>query len=234
MNHREAIEKMAAEQYLLDELAPEAREAFEEHVFDCPECALDLRAGAIFVHEAKSQLPTIAASSPDSARAVKSGKRTGFWHALWRPVIVAPVFAGLMLVILFQNSITIPALRTATSEPRLVPLAPIHPATRGASHLTISADRAHGVALPVDLPVESGPDLAVSYSFELGDPQGKAVWSTSIPAPAQDSAASQRFSLVIPGSTLRNGTYTLTVTNVDARGQRTPAEQYEFDIVMTQ
>jgi len=44
MDHSEAVREMAAERYLLDELEPEAREAFEEHVFDCPECALDLRA----------------------------------------------------------------------------------------------------------------------------------------------------------------------------------------------
>ena len=53
MNHSEAVEQMTSERYLLNELAPDARDAFEEHVFDCPECALNLRAGALFVHEAK-------------------------------------------------------------------------------------------------------------------------------------------------------------------------------------
>ena len=39
MNHTEAVEQMAAEGYLLNELTPDARDAFEEHVFDCAECA---------------------------------------------------------------------------------------------------------------------------------------------------------------------------------------------------
>ncbi len=57
MEHNEAVQQMAVERYLLDELTPELREAFEEHVFDCQECTLDLRAGVAFVEEAKVQLP---------------------------------------------------------------------------------------------------------------------------------------------------------------------------------
>jgi anti-sigma factor RsiW len=233
MNHSEAIEKMVAERYLLDELPPEAREEFEEHVFDCPECAIDLRAGAVFVHETKAQLPAIATGLPAPSRAVKQSPKPGFWHSLWRPAFAAPAFAALLLVVVFQNVVTFPALRTAATAPHLVPLAPIHSATRGGSHLTITADRAHGIALPVELPVETGLAPSVSYSFELRDPRGTLTWSATIPAPAQDSAADQPLSLVIPGSILRSGTYSLTVTNVDAHGERTPAEQYSFDIVIT-
>jgi hypothetical protein len=232
MNHSEAIEKMAAERYLLDELAPEAREAFEEHVFDCTECALDLRAGAVFVHEAKAQLPAIAAGSPNPARAVKHTPKLRFWQSLWRPAFAAPTFAALLLIVVFQNAVTFPALRTAASKPRLVPLTPLHSATRGGSRLTVTADRTYGVALPVDLPVQIGPVPAASYSFVLRDPQGTLAWSATIPA-STDSAASQQLSLVIPGSMLRNGNYSLTVTSVDAHGGRTPAELYDFDIVMT-
>jgi len=43
MDHSEAVEKQAPERYLLNEMAIEDREAFEEHFFDCPECAADLR-----------------------------------------------------------------------------------------------------------------------------------------------------------------------------------------------
>ena len=49
MDHGEALQMMAAERYLLDELTPEERDAFELHMFGCHECALDLRAGAAFM-----------------------------------------------------------------------------------------------------------------------------------------------------------------------------------------
>jgi len=43
MNHDEAVEQMAVERYLLGALDPGAQEEFEEHMFGCPECALDSR-----------------------------------------------------------------------------------------------------------------------------------------------------------------------------------------------
>jgi Putative zinc-finger len=233
MNHSEATEQMAAERYLLDELTPEARDAFEDHVFDCPECALDLRAGAVFVTEAKAQLPSLAAMSPAKEKPAKSAGKPSFWAALWRPAFAAPAFAALLMVVLYQNFVTMPALHDSATQPHLVPLAPLHGATRGASHLSLTADRVHGVGLPVDLSTEPGAPPAASYAFELRDPQGKTAWSGTIPAPAQGAADDQPYSLVIPGKTLQNGAYSLTVTSVSAQGERTPVEQYTFDIVVS-
>ena len=46
MEHAEATESMAAERYLLGEMTPEDRDAFEEHFFGCPECAAAVREAA--------------------------------------------------------------------------------------------------------------------------------------------------------------------------------------------
>ena len=35
MDHSEAVQLMATERYLLGELSPDQREAFEEHFFEC-------------------------------------------------------------------------------------------------------------------------------------------------------------------------------------------------------
>ena len=241
MNHTEALEQMAAERYLLNELSTDARDAFEEHFFDCPDCALDLRAGAAFVREAKVQLPAMKTSSPAPATPAREKAHTGLWAALWafasRPAFAAPAFATLLVAVVYQNAVTFPALRTAASQPRLVPLAPLRPAARGASRLTLSANREHGVVLPINLPSASefapGAAPAASYSFDLRDPQGKLAWSGTISAPAQATGDDQPFSLVIPGAMLLNGSYSLTVTAVSAQGERTPVEQYFFDIVLT-
>jgi len=42
MTHDEAKQSMAAEAYILDELNPAERNAFEEHFFDCTDCTADV------------------------------------------------------------------------------------------------------------------------------------------------------------------------------------------------
>lgn len=44
MDHTAVVRQKMTERYLLDELDAEVRDEFEEHFFDCPECALDIRA----------------------------------------------------------------------------------------------------------------------------------------------------------------------------------------------
>ena len=232
MNHSEAVEQMVSERYLLNELTPDARDAFEEHVFDCPECALDLRAGALFVQEAKIQLPELEGSQAKSGRAKAIGKRN-FWVSVWRPAFAVPAFAALLFVVGYQNLVTLPALRQSANEPRLAPAVPLRSATRGATPHTFTADRTHGVALPVDLVIEPEMAPAASYSFDLRDPHGKLVWTGSLPATAQGADSDRSFSLTIPGAMLQSGPYSLMVTSVTAQGGRTPIEQYNFDIVMT-
>jgi anti-sigma factor RsiW len=61
MTHAEAIQDMATEKCLLGELDNERREAFEEHFFECPECAMAVRAAAVFLEEAKEHLPGLCA-----------------------------------------------------------------------------------------------------------------------------------------------------------------------------
>lgn len=233
MNHTEAVKQMVVEQYLLDELTPDAREAFEEHLFDCPDCALDLRAGAAFVDEAKAELPGIAVNTEAPAKVGKFNSKPDFRLSWWKPAFVAPVFAAMLLVLVFQNVVTFPALREAANQPRIVPVAPLHGATRGGNHLTLIANRTHGVALPIDLYIESGMAPAASYSFDLRDPQGKLAWTGTMPAAVQESDSGQRLSIVIPGSMLRNGSYSLSVTSVASNGERTTIQQYIFDIVVS-
>lgn len=231
MNHTEAVEQLVVERYLLDELADDAREAFEEHLFDCQECAHDLRAGSLFVDEAKIQLPGMPDISPAEAKTQRA--KPSFWTLLLRPALVAPAFATLLAVVVFQNAVTFPALRDAATQPRLVPLIHLRPATRGASHLTVIADRAHGSALQVDLPDDQGSPASASYSIALLNAEGKSIWTTTIPVSPSASDQNRQLSLFIPGAGLKNGTYTLNVTGVDAQGQHGSAEAYVFDIVVT-
>ncbi len=230
MNHIQAVEQLAVERYLLDELTPDTREAFEEHAFDCAECALDLRAGTFFVDQAKLQLPSISDRPVVESRSSKS--KVNGWFAWLRPAFVVPAFAALLGVVVFQNAVTFPALRQSANQPRLVPFSHLRPQTRGA-RLTVTVNREHGAALQADLPVESAENAPAAYSIELHDAQGKLVWSSTMPANTPASDGEQQLSLYLPGAKLANGTYTLNVATLDAQGKPTPLEQYLFDIVVS-
>jgi hypothetical protein len=233
MEHSQAVEQMAAERYLLNELTPEAREAFEEHVFDCPDCALDLRAAAAFVDEAKVQLPALIASAKPSAGAVKPRAKRDQWFSWLRPAFAAPAFAALLAVVSYQNLVTVPALRSEVDQPRLFAWTPLHGATRGGARTSITADRQHGVDLPIDLTPLPGSPAYGAYAFDLVDSQGKTVWTGSIAAPAAGEGAAQRISLSIPAAILRNGAYTVAVSGVGKQGERTSVDKYTFDLSFT-
>ena len=62
MNHQDATQSMAVEKYVLNELTPELRAEFEEHYFECAECAMDLRATTAFLDAAKAEFKAASAT----------------------------------------------------------------------------------------------------------------------------------------------------------------------------
>ncbi len=236
MNHSEAVETMAVEKYLLGELGPDARDTFEEHLFDCPECAMEVRAGDAFVREAKAQLPglvsdPVASSAWDKA-ARKPAKERRDWFGWLRPAVLAPVCAVLLAAAAYQNLVMIPHLRQAADTPRLVPVEPLRGATRGSGRQKLTARRGQGLAVPIDLLPADMPDGQAypSYAFALIDPAGKTAWTATVAAPGSDGGQQ---ALMIPGRMLREGTYTVTVAGVEASGQQEPVERYVFDLALT-
>jgi hypothetical protein len=230
MDHSEAVQQMAAEKYLLNELPPDLRDAFEEHMFDCQECAFDIRAGDAFVNEAKIQLPRLPVSSPEPAARKQNASRSGFswWRPLFAsPLVAGPVFASLLIVIGYQNLVTYPALRTASNEPRLLPSVALHAGTRGGAHTVVEADHKQGVVILVDVPEQAA---YASYAFDLYDPQGKLAWTHDLSSARGSGTGDGMLSLVIPGAGLRQGAYTLAVSGVSSTGQHTEVERNTFDI----
>jgi anti-sigma factor RsiW len=225
MDHSEAVRQMAVEQYLLDELTPEERDAFEEHAFDCRECTLDLRAGAAFVDEAKGQLPALTSSPRPLAAKARPQPERRRWFSWWSPAFSMPAFAFLLLIVGYQNLATIPALRSAAAQPELLPWASVHVGTRGAAPVTVVADRQHGVVLLVDLPQQSN---YVSYAFELYDAQGKRVWKSAVATPGE--SANGTLSLLIPGQGLQPGAYTLAILGLLPSGETTELGRRGFQV----
>lgn len=228
MDHNEATQHMAAERYLLDELTPDEREAFEQHVFDCPECAFDLRAGSAFITEAKSQLPELVSqSSATPAKPNPSASRKTRWSVWLQPAFAVPAFAVLLALIAYQNISLIPGLKRAAIEPRIVHSTAIHIGTRGSAHTAITADRTQGLALSIELPQTSGYS---SYVFELYDSNGKLMWTHTVTESASDSVDDSIVSIVIPGAGLLENSYTLAVSGVTPQNTRVEIDRRVLDV----
>ena len=77
MDHTAVVREKMTEKYMLQELEPEVRDEFEEHYFDCQECALDISAGAQFVAHAKTVMAEgLRGFAPHSPRP--------HWRSCWR------------------------------------------------------------------------------------------------------------------------------------------------------
>jgi len=64
MDHDDAVRCQAAERYVAGELPPDETDAFEEHFFDCQECAEEVRWEQIFLANARAVARELAASPP--------------------------------------------------------------------------------------------------------------------------------------------------------------------------
>jgi hypothetical protein len=231
MDHGEALEMMAAERYLLDELTPDERDAFELHMFGCQECALDLRAGAAFISEAKTQLkelhPQVSPPTPAKPAPAQTEPKKEIWSFLWQPAFAVPVFAVMLAVIAYQNFSAIPSLRRVASEPRVLYSNPIHIGTRGSSHTPIQADRKEGLAISLDLPQSSSYS---SFVFELDDPAGKKVWTQTIAGSNREAQDASVVSLIIPGSGLQQASYTLSIWATTPENNRVEIDRRILDV----
>src|SRR5271163_2963223 len=117
MNHTEAVSRGAAERYLLGQLSASESDEFEQHFFDCLECARELRAGAMFEENAKAVfLEERAAAERIPAEAgkpveAKPSAWAWFWQRPWG--VAAPALAAVALAIAtgYQATVVIPGLR---------------------------------------------------------------------------------------------------------------------------
>src|SRR5215470_8921875 len=110
MDHSEAVRLKATERYLLNELDPEQLDQFEEHLFDCPDCALDVRAGAMLVEQSKNVLSETAESATLAARRASSSN----WLTWLRPAFALPALILLLMIVGYQNFVSIPAIKEAS------------------------------------------------------------------------------------------------------------------------
>jgi anti-sigma factor RsiW len=220
MDHNQAVREKATERYLLNELDPGVRDQFEEHLFDCQDCALDLRTAAMFVEQSK----VVLAEKPEAAgaRVPAVVPASSGWFAWMRPVFAAPVFALLLVVIGYQG-VTNARLRHAAGSPQLLASAVVNVGTRSAGVTQVQAHPGEGFQLSVNVP----PDHYSSYKFDLYSAQGGLEWSRTIPASGSDM-----LSLYVPaydaGSDHVPGA--LAVHGITAGGESVDLGRYRIEL----
>jgi hypothetical protein len=206
MDHAHAIRSGAAERYLLEELDDIERSEYEEHFFDCQECAEDVRSGAAFAANAKAVLPSLTRERvvhPENGRARGTGWLALFWPA---PVGMAAALALALGLSIYQAAVVAPGLRRQVAEAEGIQPAAMHflsLSRSGSSAVRLGKDtRALGLTLST-----GATGTFAYYRCELQDRDGQVVKSVTLPAPAKGN----ELYLVIPSSSLPPGPYVLVL-----------------------
>ncbi len=215
MTHQQVLDTMAAERYLLEEMTEVEKHEFEDHFFDCSECAEEVRRGELIreeVRRAKSQPRRNAGLSLVATR-----------RPVWqRPSVIVPwaVAATLALTTGYQSLVTVPALRQASSPQSLSPVM-LREATRGAVPVVTVSQEQRFVTLGIDVMTSSVKEVR----YDLLDQDGGRILSGRAALPPSGAP----LLLLIPADELGSqGRYTLVVR--DPGSSDATLGEYGFDV----
>jgi hypothetical protein len=201
MEHTLAYQTNTIDKYLMRELSDEERLAFEEHLFDCPECAAKVTED----YEMIADLKAVLKEPPPNVQAqpVKSKVRWRDWFQL--PTLV-PAFAALALAIVigYQNLVSIPGML----QPQVLDTTPMVATTRGHSQIALLKP---GVALlPLSFEVFS-PTVYPAYVCEFRAEASSAVTFVDC---GKRATAEFTLSLLLPAAKFTPGGYTMILRPV--------------------
>jgi len=203
MEHNEAIELKAAERYVLRELPEELRDAYEEHFFDCAECAAQIKTATIFAATSRD----VFAEQADRPAPDVNKEYGSIWSRWLRPLVTLPLFAALALALVvgYQNFVTIPQLKSvpAASVQVLNSFSLVAANSRGAA-LRIAVRRGESFALTFDITPGKG---FADYLCQLRDTSGRVLRQVSVTA----EQANKSVELFIPAGMMLPGTYSIVI-----------------------
>ena len=199
MDHDLAVRSQACEKYVLGELSPDLRDAYEEHYFSCAECATQLRMAAELVGAGQQ----IFAQTPAVAADASIIQGSGGWLRWLRPAIAIPVLATLLLVVGYQNLVMIPQLKESPA-PRVLPMFSLISATsRGETVPAFTTQPNQPLGLSVDVPADAAYS---TYGMSLLDPSGRTT-----PLRSLSYAEAQKTQVVIVNPEKNSGKYRLII-----------------------
>jgi hypothetical protein len=223
MNHKEAIDLQAAAKYVLGELSPAKRDEYEDHYIDCPECAKDVHAAAAFADTTREVF-----WQEERAGAEKTRDRArGGWFAWLKPVVAVPAFAVLLLVVAYQNTVTIPRAKQEATEGAAqlfttsfsLQMANV----RGGEEVKVRVHPNESFSLKFDFtPSQS----FASYVCELQDASGRSLLRESLPG----TSANKEAELAVRGGVVKPGKYNLVFTGAQGEGSGAEVLRLSFSV----
>jgi len=176
MEHTDAVKLQAVEKYILGELPPTLRDEFEAHFFDCAECSQNLRAGMAFVAGSRQYF------GEPTAREVVLTEKPRDWFAWLKPLVVIPALAALLLVIGYQNLVSIPRLQQTAGSGAMGPwFSLVASDVRGPAGQKLEVPPKHRFMLFI--PITAKPHDATSrFLMRLEDSSGKVLVSGRVSA----------------------------------------------------
>ena len=215
LDHLKATKRNVADRYVLGELSQAQREEFEEHYFECVDCAEDVRAFLAISSNSRSVLVDVPDYEESAAGRV--GTRMGWFQALrsWRPPAVYAMASALAMlgltVITTYQSITLRTQLVAQSVPQFA----LRPDARGDEGEISVQPSGNFLVLAADVP---GVPRVVKWQIHR---VGSRIPLMNETAPAPPPGAS--LSILIPASKLGTGQYVLAV-QPDGTSQETGSE----------
>jgi Putative zinc-finger len=226
MEHDEAIAQHATERYLLNELSAGERDAFEDHFFDCPHCAEDVRDGARMMAAGREIARTDRGATRETATVHQLRPKSG-WTS-WIPQAAAAAVIG-------GTVGWFGAVQTVV--PRAAATAPVtRPAFGVIQQLQLESGQERG---PEGAPQKAvlgqlteanffitPPDpSATHYVVSIRDKAGK-TWLTD---DVSSKAAEEPVEMLLPE--LPGGEYRVVIESVRQGGNRFPVTEIPFDVV---
>ena len=210
MNHQDALQQMAVERYLLGELNGPFLESFEEHLFECPACAADVKAGVTFIDAARAELKI---PQRVTASYVKRPPKWTSWFT--SPWILGPALAACLFLLAFQTFVLQPRMKLEVARAQtpavLNPLVLANAGARGDSIPEIVAPEHGSFVISLDIPAATGGFSGYLCSLSAAD--GSLLWQTTVsPEQARDALL-----INMPTDKTKEGLNTLLIQGLPAR-----------------
>ena len=200
MDHETAIRIQAAERYVLEEFSAEERAEFENHFFECMECADEVRSASILAANTRQVLGEERASE-SSAWERGRGRRSGrfWWPLLASAALNVALLAGFGLERLHSG------VSQGAVEPQFYQTFGVPAASRGS--VASMPVRAGSQFFGARFDLEPGQHFD-TFEYQILDSQGASRSERWLKAPPDEGSDLE---LAVPVSSLAPGDYVLVL-----------------------